>query len=253
MSGQFEQTLVFEVCAAGNTGTENSDSMMDLTVPLSSWLTEVGQMILGRPHFVWWYRVHTCRMDGWVSALGARRVLDVCSTCRAVRTTCSTCARRVLDVFARVWHNKSHKIGFPKTKIHIFLLFFRQSSTSPRNLPKKPFRSGNSSIQAQNSVKIGLCVWIFNTEGRTSMIKTLGNRWKIENVQVLPLQLPSETLDSVETAEWRVLPLERFRFLVIKTIDRAERMKIWAMNWNPDRWKGFSLRATPCMYVNIYI
>ena len=85
------------------------------------------------------------------------------------------------------------------------------------------------------------------------MKKTQWNPWKIENFQVLPLQLPSETLDSVETAEWRVLPLERFLFLVIKTINHAERMKISAINWNPDRWKGFSLRATPCMYTYIYI
>ena len=41
---------------------------------------------------------------------------------------------------------------------------------------------------------------------------------KIAIFQVLPLQFLSETLDSVDTAEWGALPLERFLFVEIKTI-----------------------------------
>ena len=83
----------------------------------------------------------------------------------------------------------------------------------------------------------------------TFMIKTLQNLWKIAIFQVLPLQLPSETLDSHETEEWGVLPLERFLFFSIKNINPAEWMKIREINWNPHRWKGFSLRVTPCIYI----
>ena len=68
-----------------------------------------------------------------------------------------------------------------------------------------------------------------------------------------PLQFPSGTLDSAETAGWGVSPLEGFLFFEIKTINPAERMTIRAINWNPHKAKGFSLRVTSCVCIYIYI
>ena len=57
---------------------------------------------------------------------------------------------------------------------------------------------------------------------------------------------PYSSLDSVETAEWGVLPLERFLFLKIKSINSVKIRKIRKLT-ETLRWKGFSLRVTHCI------